>query len=89
MSHFLRMIYVVAGTIINAVQFLVYVRIGQNELTPMTAQGGEYAGPFSDAMGWLMTAWAVEITIVQLGLVIYLFYGPVLRERARARVTAP
>jgi len=85
MSHFLRLIYFVAGTIANSVQALIYFRIG-TQLFEMGSSGGEYAGEFSQAMGWLEAGWAVEIVIVQLGLFAYLLYGPVMKERAQAQV---
>jgi hypothetical protein len=88
MSHLKRMLYVTAGTIANAVQVLVFFRIG-TDVFALGEPGGEYAGPFSHVITWVETAWMVEIAIVQLGLLLYLVYGPVLQERARARVAPP
>jgi hypothetical protein len=87
MSHFLRLVYVIAGTVANAIQTLIFFRIG-TQLFEMGSSGGEYAGTFSNAMGWLEAAWMVEIVILQLGLLAYLIYGPVVRERTRRQVTA-
>jgi len=85
MSHFTRLLYVILGTFANAIQALIYFRIG-DQLFQMGAEGGEYGGEFSHAMGWLEAGWAIEIVIVQVGLLAYLIYGPVLRERAQKQV---
>lgn len=88
MSHFTRMVYVTKWTIANTIQVLLFFRIGA-DIFALGEPGGEYAGPFSHVISWVATAWMVEIAIVQLGLLLYLVYGPVLQERARARVAPP
>lgn len=86
MSHWMRMKYVGIGTIANAVQAAIYTNLFEARLLPMAT--GEYSGPFTNAAEALGTIWLAEIMVLQVGLLLYLVYGP-FREQRNRRVVPP
>jgi len=80
MSFLGRLSYVSRGTIANAIQALLFFRIGQ----PLVDLGtGQYAGPFSDMASMMASLWMLEIVVLQIALFAFWIYGGVREERSR------
>jgi hypothetical protein len=80
MGHLLRIAIAFGVTIANAVAAIVYYRAGKPIIDLAV---NDYPGPATSAAQTLDTLVPLALLIIELGVLIYVVYGPVRRERAQ------